>query len=187
MSDITANGERRARRGRSFYLLGNFQIIRTSDDLKMSSLQNILRKFTQRLQENFLPFAMFNGAEQKKSRRSSFTRWQRPEFVRRIRNTIEQPTDRAAGERLVDQRAMRVWRHNEISKADSGAQFCVAAQVMLAHRTLMNPPDVGNGFSLRRADGRRAKNCARHQTIKAACHVRERFVTRSPQRIHNRR
>ena len=63
MSDITANGERRARRGCSFYLLGNFQIIRTSDDLKMSSLQNIPRKFTQRLQENFLPFATFNGAE----------------------------------------------------------------------------------------------------------------------------
>src|SRR5258708_36054497 len=175
MSDITSNGERRARRGRSFYLLGNFQIIRTSDDLKMSSLQSIPRKFTQRLQENFLPFAMFNGAEQKKLQRSSFARWQRPEFVCRIRNTVEQPADRAAGKGLVDQRAVRVWRHNEISKADSRAQFCVPAQVMLAHRTLMTPPDVGNGFSLRRADGRRAKNWARHQTIKAACKVGERF------------
>src|SRR5437868_12752420 len=167
MSDITANGERRARRGRSFYFLGNFQIIRTPDDLKMSSLQNIPRKFTQRLQENFLPFAMFNGAEQKKLQRSSFARWQRPEFVCRIRNTVEQPADRAAGKRLVDQRAVRVWRHNEISKADSGAQFCVAAQVMLAHQALVNPPDVGNGFPLRRGDGWRAKNRARHPTLKA--------------------
>src|SRR5439155_5582623 len=178
MSDITANGERRARRGRSFYFLGNFQIIRTPDDLKMSSLQNIPRKFTQRLQENFLPFTMFNGAEQKKSRRSSFTRWQRPEFVRRIRNTVEQPADRAAGKGLVDEGAVRIWRHNEIGETDSGAQFCVAAQVMLAHQALVNPPDVGNGFSLRRADGWRAKNCARHQTIKAARKVRERFVAR---------